>query len=64
VAFTPRPTGPEIARLADAEAGTFGDGRWVAGRKMSGNDILLRCDLGAAEVNQSRSGLRYYGDGP
>ena len=40
-------------------------GRWVPGRKMSGDDILLRYDIGAAaEENQSGSGLRFNPDGP
>jgi hypothetical protein len=65
VTFTPRGPGSEIAGLADAEAGTFIDGRWVPGRKMSGDDILLRYDLAAAaEINQSGSGLRFNPDGP
>ena len=43
-----------IAGLASVEAGKFENGRWIPGRKLSGDDILLRYDLGAAaDVNQS-----------
>ena len=65
VTFTPRTPGPPIAGIADAEAGTFQDGRWVPGRKMSGDDILLNYDLAkAAAENQSGSGLRFGPEGP
>jgi hypothetical protein len=65
VTFSPRTPGPPIAGIADAEAGVVTDGRWVAGRKMSGDDILLSYELAkAAEQNQSGSGLRFGPDGP
>ena len=65
VTFTPRTAGPAIAGIADAEAGTVTGGRWVPGRKMSGDDILLNYDLaGAAAANQSGSGLQFGPDGP
>ncbi len=41
------------------------DGHWVAGRKLSGDDILLDYHLAAqAAANQSGSGLRFGPDGP
>lgn len=62
VIFTPVTPGPSIAGLASVETGTFENGRWIPGRKLSGDDILLRYDLGAAaEVNQSGSGLQFRG---
>jgi hypothetical protein len=65
VTFTPATPGPEIAGLARVEAGRFVDGKWVTGRILSGDDILLDYDLaGAAARNQSGSGLRFRGDGP
>lgn len=65
VIFTPRTPGAPIAGLADAEAGTFKDGRWMPGRKMSGDDILLNYDLAkAAGANQSGSGLMFGPNGP
>ena len=63
VTFTPTSSGPPIAGLASAETGKFENGKWVAERKLSGDDILLRYDLGAAaDVNQSGSGLQFRGD--
>ena len=65
VTFMPRTPGPPIAGIADAEAGKFENGRWVPGRKMSGDDILLNYNLAAAaDGNQSGSGLRFGPDGP
>jgi hypothetical protein len=65
VTFTPNTPGPEIAGLARVEAGKFVKSRWVPGRILSGDDVLLDYDLaGAAAKNQSGSGLRFGGDGP
>ncbi|MDI1336329.1 MAG: DUF5597 domain-containing protein [Lacunisphaera sp.] len=65
VTFTPRPPGAPIAGIADAEAGEVRDGRWVPGRKMSGDDILVDYNLAkAAAANQSGSGLMFGPDGP
>jgi hypothetical protein len=65
VTFTPNTPGPAIAGLAEVWAGRFVDGKWVPGRKLSGDDILLNYKLGeAAAVNQSGSGLRFGPDGP
>lgn len=62
VTFTPTTPGPRIAGLASVEAGKFENGRWIPGRKLSGDDILLRYDLGAAaDVNQSGSGIQIRG---
>lgn len=65
VTFTPRTPGAPIAGLADAEAGEVKDGRWVPGRKMSGDDILVDYSLAkAAAANQSGSGLMFGPNGP
>lgn len=65
VTFTPRTPGPAIAGIADAETGEVKNGRWVPGRKMSGDDILLNYRIAEqAARNQSGSGLRFGPDGP
>jgi hypothetical protein len=65
VTFRPATPGPSIAGLAEVWAGRFVEGRWVPGRKLSGDDILLNYKLDeAAAVNQSGSGLRFGPDGP
>jgi len=65
VTFTPNTPGPEIAGLAAVEDGRFEGGRWIPGRKLNGDDVLLNYDLAAAAAdNQSGSGLRFAGDRP
>ncbi len=65
VIFSPRNSTTDIAGLASVEAGTFVDGRWVPGRKLSGDDVLLNYDqAAAAAAGQSGSGLRFGPDGP
>ena len=65
VTFKPTTPGPEIAGLERVEAGKFVQGRWIPGRILSGDDILLDYDLaGAAAKNQSGSGLRFGAGGP
>jgi hypothetical protein len=38
VTFTPNTPGPPLAGLATVEEGVFGDGRWVPGRRLAGDD--------------------------
>ena len=65
VTFTPRTPGAPIAGIADAETGVVRDGRWMPGRKMSGDDIMVDYHLArAAAANQSGSGLVFGPDGP
>ncbi len=65
VIFSPRDSQNEIAGLASVEAGTFVNGRWTPGRKLSGDDVLLNYDqAAAAAANQSGSGLRFGPEGP
>jgi hypothetical protein len=65
VTFSPNTPGPEIAGLADAETGRFVQGRWIPGRKMNGDDVLLDYHQAAAAANnQSGSGLMFGADGP
>lgn len=65
VTFMPRPETGEIVGFADADNGKFVNGVWKPARKMNGDDILLRYDMAAAaEVNESGSGLRFFGQSP
>jgi hypothetical protein len=65
VTFTPTSPGPPIAGLAEVWAGRYLGGKWVPGRKLSGDDIVLNFKLAAAAAeNQSGSGLMFGSDGP
>ncbi len=65
VTFTPNTPGPEIAGLARAEWGKFVNGKWIPGRRVNGDDVVLEYDQAAAAArNQSGSGLIFGADGP
>ena len=65
VTFSPNTPGPEIAGLARVETGSFESGRWVARRRVNGDDVVLDYDQAAAAAkNQSGSGLIFGADGP
>jgi hypothetical protein len=64
VTFAPHTSG-EIAGLLAVEEGTYVNGRWIAGRRLNGDEVQLRYDLSvAAESNQSGAGLRFPAGGP
>ena len=65
VTFSPNMPGALVAGLLSVEEGTYVDGRWVAGRRLNGDEVQLRYDLSvAAQSNQSAAGLRFLADGP
>ena len=65
ILFTPNTPGPEIAGLGPVETGKFVDGKWMPGRRVNGDDVVLEYDQAAAAAkNQSGSGLIFGGDGP
>ena len=65
ILFTPNTPGPEIAGLSKVETGKFVDGKWIPGRRVNGDDVVLEYDQAAAALkNQSGSGLIFGGDGP
>jgi hypothetical protein len=65
ITFTPNTPGPEIAGLARVETGRFANGRWIPGRRVNGDDVVLEYDQAAAAAkNQSGSGLIFGADGP
>jgi hypothetical protein len=65
VTFKPMSPGPSIAGLAVDEAGHFRDGRWVAERKLNGDDVMLNYRLlQQSQMNLSGSGARFGPEGP
>jgi len=65
IIFTPNTPGPEIAGLSKVETGKFVDGKWIPGRMVNGDDVVLDYhQAAAAGNNQSGSGLIFGGDGP
>ncbi|MGA2272580.1 MAG: DUF5597 domain-containing protein [Bryobacteraceae bacterium] len=57
--------GPSAAAVATLEEGTYVDGRWVPGRRLNGDDIMLNYDApNKAVKNESGQGFRLAGGPP
>ena len=57
--------GGSAAAVASLEEGTYADGRWVPGRRLNGDDIMLNYDApNKAIKNQSGQGFRLAGGPP
>ncbi len=64
VAFSPATPGPAVAGLASVEEGTFVDGRWVPGRTLNGDEVMISYDMAAnAAAHRTGTGLKFT-DGP
>jgi hypothetical protein len=57
--------GPSPAAIGKLEEGTYVDGRWVPGRRLNGDDIMLNYDApNKAIKNESGQGFRLAGGAP
>jgi hypothetical protein len=57
--------GPSAAAVAKLEEGTYVEGRWVPGRRLNGDDIMLNYDApNKAIKNESGQGFRLAGGAP
>jgi hypothetical protein len=57
--------GPSPAAVAKLEEGTYVDGRWVPGRRLNGDDIMLNYDAPNKSIkNESGQGFRLAGGAP
>ena len=58
-------SGSEVVELGKVEEGTFQKERWIAGRRLNGDEIMLDYGLSTlAAKNQTGTGLRFGNDGP
>ncbi len=65
ITFFPNTPGPQIAGLASVYEGKYVDGRWIPGRKLNGDAIMLNYHLDQmAAEDKTGSVLRLRGDGP
>jgi len=65
VTFSANTPGPQIIGLADAAKGKFVNGKWIRGRNVNGDDVVLDYNQSSAAANnQSGSGLMFGSDGP
>jgi hypothetical protein len=57
--------GPSAAAVGKLEEGTYVDGRWVPGRRLNGDDIMLNYDAQNKFIkNESGQGIRLAGGPP
>jgi hypothetical protein len=57
--------GPSPAAVGKLEEGTYVDGRWVPGRRLNGDDIMLNYDAPNKSIkNESGQGFRLAGGAP
>jgi hypothetical protein len=57
--------GPSAAAVATLEEGTYVEGRWVPGRRLNGDDIMLNYDAPNKAIrNESGQGFRLAGGAP
>jgi hypothetical protein len=63
VAFSPATAGPPVAGLASVEEGTFVAGRWVPGRTLNGDEVMISYDMAAnAAAHRTGTGLKFTED--
>ena len=64
VSFSPNTPGPAIAAIAQLDEGLYVNGKWIAGRRLNGDDIMLEYDLAKMALeNKTGTGLRFSGEG-
>ncbi len=60
ITFLPASQGPAVAGLDCVEEGVFENGKWIAGRRLNGDAIMVDYDLGArAAENRTGTGLKF-----
>lgn len=63
--FFPASPGPAYVGYASIDEGWYSDGKWIAGRRLNGDDIMLNYNIGEeAAVQKTGSVVRMQGDGP
>lgn len=63
VTFSPNPPAQEVAALASLDEGTFVNGKWVPGRRLNGDQIMLSYKLSELAIqNQTGTGARIGGN--
>jgi len=65
ITFAANGTLPAVVELNRVEEGIFLEGRWVPGRRLNGDEIMLDYGLSTlAAKNQTGTGLRFGAEGP
>jgi hypothetical protein len=60
VSFSPDTAGPAIAAIAKLDEGKFENGKWIQGRRLNGDDIMISYDLAKKALeNKTGTGLKF-----
>ncbi|MBP1667132.1 MAG: hypothetical protein H6Q23_1992 [Bacteroidetes bacterium] len=60
ISFSPATPGPAVAAIAQLDEGRFEKGKWIQGRRLNGDDIMIDYDLaGKALENKTGTGLKF-----
>ena len=60
VSFSPNTPGPAIAAISQLDEGKFENGKWIQGRRLNGDDIMIDYDLAKmAMENKTGTGLKF-----
>lgn len=60
VSFSPNIPGPAIAAISQLDEGKFDNGKWIQGRRLNGDDIMLDYDLAKKALeNKTGTGLKF-----
>lgn len=62
ISFSPVTPGPAIAAIAQLDEGKYEKGKWIQGRRLNGDDIMIDYDLAARALeNRTGTGLKFAG---
>jgi len=60
ISFSPIKPGTAIAAIAQLDEGKYEDGKWIQGRRLNGDDIMLDYDLAKKALeNKTGTGLKF-----
>lgn len=60
ISFIPATPGPAIAAISQLDEGRFEKGKWIQGRRLNGDDIMIDYDLAARAIeNRTGTGLKF-----
>lgn len=60
ISFSPNIPGPAIAGISQLDEGKFENGKWIQGRRLNGDDIMIDYDLAKKALeNKTGTGLKF-----
>jgi hypothetical protein len=60
ISFSPATPGPAIAGIARDDEGIYSEGKWIPGRRLNGDDIMIDYDLAKKALeNKTGTGIRF-----